>query len=83
MSNQRTKHASQSTRGTMSWDGSSKAKTVFGQSSKILFKQKWGIPKVYSFSPFLAGPNLPLESAQNIAKIKTFQKSTSSGISTS
>ena len=52
----------------MSLDGSPKAKTVYGQSSKILFKQKWGIPKVYSFSPFLAGPKLPLESAQNIAK---------------
>ena len=52
----------------MSLDGSPEAKTGYEQSSKILFKQKWGIPKVYSFSPFLAGPNLPLESAQNIAK---------------
>ena len=49
---------------TMSLDGSPKAKIVYGQSSKILFKQKWIIPKVYSFSPFLAGPNLPLESAK-------------------
>ena len=56
--------------GTMSFYGSTKAKTVYGQSSKILFQQKWGIPKVYSFSAFLAGPNLPLESAQNIAKKK-------------
>ena len=36
MSNQRTK----STRGTMSLDGSPKAKAVYGQSSKILFNQK-------------------------------------------
>ena len=57
-----------STCGTMSLDGSPKAKTVYGQSLKILFKQKWRITKVYGFSPFLAGPNLPLESAQNIAK---------------
>ena len=45
------------------------SKTVYGQSSKTLFKQKWGIPKVYSFSPLLAGSNLPLESALNIAKL--------------
>ena len=57
-----------STLGTMSLDGSPKAKAVYGQSLKILFKHKWGILKVYCFSPFLAGPNLPLESAQNIAK---------------
>ena len=64
-SNQRMKHACvRSMHGTMSLDGSPKAKTVYGQSSKILFRQKWGIPKVYSFSPFLAGPNLPLESTQ-------------------
>ena len=31
---------------TMSFDGSPKGKTDHGQSSKILFKQKWGIPKV-------------------------------------
>ena len=55
MSNQR------KTMGTMSLDGSPKAKAVYEQSSKILFKQKWGILQVYSFSPFafLAGPNLP------------------------
>ena len=57
-----------STRGTMSLDGSPKAKTVYGQCPEILFKQEWGITKVYGFSPFLAGPNLPLESAENIAK---------------
>ena len=53
-----------------------KAKTVYEKSSKILFKQKWGIPKVYRFSPFLAGPNSPLESTQNIAKsqLKLFKK---------
>ena len=56
------------TRGTMSLDGFPKAKTVYGQFPKILFKQKWGITKIYGFSPFLAGPNLPLESAENIAK---------------
>ena len=53
----------------MSLDGFPKGKTVYGQSSKILFKQKWGILKVYSFSPFLAGPNLPFETkAQKIAE---------------
>ena len=53
--------------GTMSLDGSPKAKAVYEKSSKILFKQKWSIPKVYSFtfSPFLAGPNLPSLKAQN------------------
>ena len=64
MSHQRTKHVC-----AMSLDGFPKGKTVYGQSSKILFKQKWGILKVYSFSPFLAGPNLPFETkAQDIAK---------------
>ena len=49
----------------MSLDGSPEAKTVYGQSSKILLKQKWGIPKILSFSPFLlAGPNLPVESGK-------------------
>ena len=53
--------------GTMSLDGSPKAKAVYEKSSKILFKQKWSIPKIYSFtfSPFLAGPNLPSLKAQN------------------
>ena len=40
--NQRTKHAC-----TMSLDGSPKGKTIYGQSSKILSKQKWGIPKKF------------------------------------
>ena len=70
----RTKHVC-----TMSLDGSPKAKTVYRQSSsKIFFKQKWGIPKVYSFSSILAGTNLPLESAKYCYKGKTFQNSTSS-----
>ena len=54
--------------------------------SKILFEQKWVIPQVYNFSPFefLAGSNLPpLESAKYCQlKVKIFQKTTSSGIST-
>ena len=32
------------------------------------------LPKVYSFSPFFAGQNLPSESTQNIAKSKNFSK---------
>ena len=58
--------------GTMSLNGSPKAKAVYEKSSKILFKQKWSIPKVYSFSPFLAGPNLLLESTQK--SLKLFKK---------
>ena len=62
-SNERTKHAWHNEFG---W----RPAKVYGLSFKILFKQKWGIPKVYSFRPFLAGPNLVFESgsAQNIAK---------------
>ena len=54
---------------TMCLDGFPKAKAVYEQSSKILFKQKWGIPQVYSFSPFafLAGPNLLPLKVRNIA----------------
>ena len=70
-SNQHTKHAWHN----ISLDGSLiKAKAVYEQSSKVLFKQKWGIPKVSSFSPFLAGPNSPLESTQNCQKLKLFKK---------
>ena len=55
-------------------DGSPKAKAVYEQSSKKFFKQKWGIPQVYSFSPFLAGPNLPPLKVQDIAKSQNFSK---------
>ena len=53
----------------MSLDGSPKAKAVYEKSSKILFKQKWGMPQVYSFSPFafLAGLNLLPLKVRNIA----------------
>ena len=53
-SNQRTKHVWHNEFGWLP-----KRKAVYGQSSKILFKQKWGIAKASSFSPFLAGSNLP------------------------
>ena len=48
--------------------------TVYEQSSKNLFKQKRGIPQIYSFSlfAFFAGPNLPPLKVQNIAKSQNF-----------
>ena len=51
-----------STRGTMSLDGSPKAKTVYRQSSEILFKQKWGIhyPKFTVLVHFWLGKIYPL-----------------------
>ena len=61
----------------MSLDSSPKAKAVYEQSSKILFKQKWGMPKAYSFSPFafLAGPNLPhFKVRNNIDRLAKSQK---------
>ena len=68
--------------GRMSLDGSPKAKTVYGKSSKLLFKQKWGIPKVYSFSPFWLGQIYHLKVHRILLKVKTFQKTSPSGIST-
>ena len=35
----------------MSLDGSPKAKAVYEQYFQKTFKQEWGIPQVYSFSP--------------------------------
>ena len=52
----------------MSLDGSPKAKTVYGQSSKILFMQKWGIPKFKVLVHFWLNQIYPLK-VQNIAKI--------------
>ena len=62
-SNQRTKLAY-----TMSLGGSPKGKTVYGQSSKTLFKQKWGIPKAkFHFWLDQIYPLFALK-AQNIAR---------------
>ena len=76
MSNQRTKLAY-----TMSLDGSPKGKTIYGQSSKTLFKQKWGIPKA-KFHFWLDQIYLLLWKHKILLEVKTFQKTTSSGIST-
>ena len=74
-SNQRTKLAY-----TISLDGSPKGKTVYGQSSKTLFKQKWGIPKA-KFHFWLDQIYL-LWKHKILLEVKTFPKTTSLGIST-
>ena len=69
-SNQNVKRAS----GTMSLDGSPRAKTVYGQSSKILFKQKWDIPiKFTVLVHFWLGQIYPLKSLKILLKVKLFK----------
>ena len=69
MWNQRTKHTC-----TISFDGSPKGKTDYGQSSKTLFKQKWGIYPKFKVLVHFWLDQIYLLKAQNIAKLKLFKK---------
>ena len=75
-SNERTKHAWHNEFGWLP----AKAKIVYGLSSKILFKHKWGIPKVTVLVHFWQGQIYPLkaEAHKILLKVKTFQETTSS-----
>ena len=69
-SNQNVKRAC----GTMSLDGSPRAKTVYGQSSKILFKQKWDIPiKFTVLVHFWLSQIYSLKAHKILLKVKLFK----------